>query len=103
MRWSMVVCGKSNTEKSGTAHSTQFFEESTRMSLSLGRRQPNHPRGFLRLWRGGATESSPITWRINGYRATLLVWTPEEWAELDVPPADAQYHPSGIWCALRVE
>ena len=94
---------KSKTEKSATVRSKQFFEERTRMSLSLGRRQPNRARGFLRLWRGGATDSSPIMWRINGYRATLLVWTPEEWAELDVPPADAQYHPSGIWCALRVE
>ncbi len=94
---------KLKTEKSSTVCRKQFFEERTRMSLSLGHRQPNRPRAFLRLWRGAATDSSPIVWRINGYRATLLVWTPEEWAELDVPPADAQYHPSGIWCALRVE
>jgi hypothetical protein len=73
------------------------------MSLSPRPRQPNRASGFLRLWRGDASDSSPIFWRINGYRAKLLVWTPEEWAKLEVPPADAQYHPSGIWCALRVE
>jgi hypothetical protein len=73
------------------------------MSLSLGRREPVRTRGYPRLWQGGATDSSPIMWRINGHRATLQVWTQEEWAKLDVPPADAQFHPSGIWCALRVE
>jgi hypothetical protein len=73
------------------------------MSVSPGRREPVFAHGAIRLWRGGATDSSPVMWRINGYRATLLVWTQDEWARLDVRPADAQYHPSGIWCALRVE
>jgi hypothetical protein len=77
------------------------------MSLSPGRWEPVRARGVLRLWRGlwrrGSTDSSPIMWRINGYRTSLLVWTQDEWARLDVRPADAQYHPSGIWCALRVE
>ncbi len=42
-------------------------------------------------------------WRINGYPATILIWTVDEWERLDVRPSDAQYYPCGIWCALRVE
>ena len=42
-------------------------------------------------------------WRINGFRARLMVWTAEEWEKLEPRPADAQYHPSGVWCALRWE
>ncbi len=42
-------------------------------------------------------------WRINGYRTRLLVWTQEEWERLETPPSDAQYHPTGVWCALRLE
>ena len=57
----------------------------------------------LRLWREPAAEGPATMWRINGYRASLLVWTAEEWAKLDDRPADAQYHPSGIWCALRID
>jgi hypothetical protein len=73
------------------------------MSLSLGVRNPARAGACLRLWRGDAIESAPVMWRINGYRATLHVWTPEEWATLDKRPDDAQYHSSGIWCALRLE
>jgi hypothetical protein len=41
-------------------------------------------------------------WRINGHPARLLIWSPEEWEELAVRPIDAQYHPFGVWCALRL-
>lgn len=41
-------------------------------------------------------------WRINGHPARLLIWSPEEWERLDVRPIDAQYHPFGVWCALRL-
>jgi hypothetical protein len=44
-----------------------------------------------------------IFWRINGYRARLLVWTIPEWEKLETRPSDAQYHPSGVWCALRMD
>jgi hypothetical protein len=44
-----------------------------------------------------------IYWRINGYRARLLVWTIPEWEKLETRPSDAQYHPSGVWCALRMD
>ncbi len=42
-------------------------------------------------------------WRINGFPATILVWTQDEWERMEVRPSDAQYHPCGIWCALRVD
>lgn len=42
-------------------------------------------------------------WRINGYRASLYIWTSAEWEAMSERPGDAQYHPSGMWCALRVE
>ena len=42
-------------------------------------------------------------WLINGYRASIIVWTAEEWERLAERPHDAQLHPSGVWCALRVE
>ena len=41
-------------------------------------------------------------WRINGHPARLLIWSAEEWERLDVRPIDAQYHPFGVWCALRL-
>jgi hypothetical protein len=42
-------------------------------------------------------------WRINGYPARLVIWSPEEWENLEVRPMDAQFHPFGVWCALRLE
>jgi hypothetical protein len=42
-------------------------------------------------------------WRINGFPARLLIWTTEEWERLVERPSDAVYHPSGVWCALRVD
>ena len=47
-------------------------------------------------------EFSP-RWLINGFPATILVWTDEEWAQLTDRPLDAQQFPNGIWCALRID
>lgn len=44
-----------------------------------------------------------VGWRINGYPARLLIWSVEEWEHLESRPIDAQYHPFGVWCALRLE
>ena len=41
-------------------------------------------------------------WRINGHPARLLIWSAEEWEHLPIRPIDAQYHPFGVWCALRL-
>jgi hypothetical protein len=61
------------------------------------------PRAHLRIYTGPNSDSPPALWRINGYQAKLHIWTAEEWQKLDAPPADAKYHPSGIWCALRLD
>ena len=42
-------------------------------------------------------------WRINGYGATIVIWTVEEWELLAEQPTDAQFYPCGVWCALRME
>ena len=57
----------------------------------------------LRLHAPGSPEAIAVCWRINGYRARLFVWTLEEWENLESRPTDAQYHPSGVWCALRLD
>ena len=60
-------------------------------------------RSDLRLFINRGPESAAVFWRINGFRAKLTVWTVEEWERLESRPSDAQYHPSGVWCALRLE
>jgi hypothetical protein len=60
-------------------------------------------RNELRLFINRGSESAAVFWRINGFRARLVVWTAEEWEKLEPRPPDAQYHPSGVWCALRLE
>lgn len=57
----------------------------------------------LRLYIQSRPDSGALFWRINGFRAKLLVWTPEEWDRLEPRPADAQLHPCGVWCALRMD
>ena len=42
-------------------------------------------------------------WLINGFPATILVWTAEEWARLTDQPHDAQPVANGTWCALRID
>lgn len=56
----------------------------------------------LRFHLGDSPRSS-AAWRINGYPARLLIWSPEEWEHLETRPIDAQYHPFGVWCALRMD
>lgn len=57
----------------------------------------------LRLYFHSHPESGAVFWRINGFRAKLVVWTADEWEKLESRPDDAQFHPSGIWCALRLD
>jgi hypothetical protein len=57
----------------------------------------------LTIYRAAEPESLHAFWRINGHLATLYVWTDEAYRRLAEPPPDAQYHPCGIWCALRIE
>lgn len=42
-------------------------------------------------------------WLINGFPATILTWTAEEWRRSTDKPGDAQEFPNGVRCALRME
>jgi hypothetical protein len=57
----------------------------------------------VRLYLQTRPDSGALFWKINGFRAKLLVWTTEEWEKLERRPPDAQFHPSGVWCALRLD
>jgi hypothetical protein len=57
----------------------------------------------LRLYAPGGPDAMTLSWRINGYRARLFVWTQAERETLESRPNDARYHPSGVWCALRLD
>ena len=69
-----------------------------RTPLQVQRSVPARP--ALRLVTNQSPKTGDVLWRINGFRARLLVWTEDEWQKLDAHPSDAQYHPSGIWCAV---
>jgi hypothetical protein len=45
-----------------------------------------------------------VYWRVNGYRAAMLVWTDDEFARLAPRerPRDAQHFSCGIWAVLRM-
>jgi hypothetical protein len=73
------------------------------MQSSLQARSFRPAKPALRLYVEPKPESREAYWLINGYRARLLIWTSDEWRKLAVTPADAQYHPCGVWCALRIE
>ncbi len=65
----------------------------------------------LRLYRpedltpssGAEPNGGVARWLINGYPATLQIWTDAEWASLSDPPPDAQRLDNGVWCSLRIE
>ena len=72
-----------------------------RTKLNQGPDDPISPRP--------ATYSPPLSernaahWRINGFPATIFIWTAAEWERLDDQPPDAQYYPCGVWCAVRID
>lgn len=45
-----------------------------------------------------------VYWRVNGYRAAMLVWTDAEFEQLAdwERPSDAQHFSCGIWAVLRM-
>jgi hypothetical protein len=61
------------------------------------------PRAVLRLFQPHSPAVSSDRWRIDGHPARLLIWSIEEWENLEHRPSDAQFHPFGVWCALRIE
>ncbi len=60
-------------------------------------------RSTLKLHLPTAELANSARWLINGFPATIFVWTAEEWARLSVRPHDAQQVPNGTWCALRID
>lgn len=60
-------------------------------------------RSTLKLHLPTEAIANSARWLINGFPATILVWTAEEWAALTVRPQDAQQVPNGTWCALRID
>ena len=60
-------------------------------------------RSTLNLHLPGEEIVNSARWLINGFPATILVWTAEEWARLTEYPLDAQPIPNGTWCALRID
>ena len=69
------------------------------------RYDPDVPPGpTLRIYRTAELdETAGSHWRINGHPATIYIWTAEEWERLESRPVDAQRHPSGAWCVLRMD
>jgi hypothetical protein len=57
----------------------------------------------VRLREVPVPEEPAAYWWINGYRAKLLIWTADEWESMTNLPSDAQFHPAGVWCALRID
>lgn len=64
---------------------------------------PNQSGNPLTVYHPPADEINTTRWRINGYLATIVIWTAEEWERLAERPPDAQYVSCGIWCALRMD
>ena len=60
-------------------------------------------RSILKLHVPAEEIANSARWLINGFPATILVWTAEEWSRLTERPNDAQPFPNGSWCALRME
>jgi hypothetical protein len=73
------------------------------MISSVAKRKASEPSSAVRLFQPPAQEAESAFWRINGFRTRLVIWTTEQWENLDTRPPDAQYHPSGFWCALRID
>ncbi|QEH36979.1 hypothetical protein OJF2_55640 [Aquisphaera giovannonii] len=73
------------------------------MVRNLGVRGRRPGETFLRVFDPGHGIEKSARWRINGYEVRLVIWSPDEWADLQERPIDAQFHPSGVWCALRAK
>ena len=64
---------------------------------------PPRGRSDLKLHIPGEPLVNSARWLINGFPATILVWTADEWLNLVDRPRDAQPVANGTWCALRID
>jgi len=60
-------------------------------------------RSTLKVHQPAEEIDNSARWLINGFPATILVWTADEWSRLADHPHDAQRVPNGTWCALRID
>jgi hypothetical protein len=73
------------------------------MNNAAQRKPTATPRSTLGLFQPIVSSANIAWWRIDGHRASVIVWTTEEFDRLVDRPADAQFYPCGVWCALRWE
>lgn len=71
------------------------------MNKVVQRARAAMPQSTLGLFQPTETTPNIAWWRIDGHRASIIVWTIEEFEELPDRPVDAQFYPCGVWCALR--
>jgi len=57
----------------------------------------------VRLFKPTVSEACTARWRVNGHGATIIIWTTDQWNQLEEQPTDAQYYSCGVWCALRFD
>ncbi len=73
------------------------------MNSSLAKKNTSRTPVAVKIFQPPAQEPHAAFWRINGFRTRLLIWTIEQWESLEARPTDAQFHPGGFWCALRID
>lgn len=65
---------------------------------------------FLRIFSADPTRDGPETsssgvhvFHVNGWPATLEIWTAEQWGRLEERPAEALEFDGGQWAAFRMQ
>jgi hypothetical protein len=72
----------------------------SRLTVHRPEPEPREPPGLPEELRA----RDVVYWRVNGYRAAMLVWTDAEFERLPAweRPAGAQHFSCGIWAVLRM-
>ena len=66
-------------------------------------RRSHAPRSRLKLHMPAENVADSTRWMINGFPATVVLWSADEWSRLVDRPSQAQQSPSGTWCLLRID
>jgi hypothetical protein len=64
---------------------------------------PSRPSPRLAIHHPDRAPAAPLRCRINGWPASVHLWTDAEFARLDPPPCDAQPSCIGVWVAIRMD
>ncbi len=73
------------------------------MSTALRTANVTMKGGRLKLHLPAQNVPNATCWLINGFPATILIWSAEEWARLIDRPEHAQQFSNGVWCILRID